>query len=342
MATVPPSVSVTSPVEPALAWTKRVLFRPFDLGKWLTIAFCAWLAYLAQGGLNGGSALRSRLPTPGHLPLPGSFPSPPKAGETPDFGRLQDWAMANLSWLLPVGIALVCFLIAFGIFLLWLSCRGEFMFLHCVALDRGEVAAPWRRYAREAKSLFLFRLAFGLIVGVPLLLLLVFFAFFIYRLTQRTSPMQAAGFLPVIFAGFLLFLIVIGAAVVAKLTRDFAVPIMYLRGGTCRAAWGEILALFSGRPGLPILYLLFQIVLGLVIAVLLIIAIFATCCIAACFLAIPYVGTVLLLPIYIFLRSYSLFYLRQLGPQYDVFPRPPIPAAPPIPPPAPLAPSAPA
>ena len=41
----------------------------------------------------------------------------------------------------------------------------------------------------------------------------------------------------------------------------------------------------------------------------------ATCCIAA----IPYVGTVILLPIFVLLRSFSLLFLRQFGPEYDVW-----------------------
>ena len=47
-----------------------------------------------------------------------------------------------------------------------------------------------------------------------------------------------------------------------------------------------------------------------------------TCCTAGCLMAIPFIGTVLLLPILIFKRSYSLFYLAQYGPEYDVFPAP--------------------
>ena len=46
-----------------------------------------------------------------------------------------------------------------------------------------------------------------------------------------------------------------------------------------------------------------------------------TCCIAGCFLAIPYIGTVLLLPVLVFTRAYSLHFLAQFGPDYDVFPR---------------------
>ena len=41
----------------------------------------------------------------------------------------------------------------------------------------------------------------------------------------------------------------------------------------------------------------------------------ATCCIAA----IPYVGTVILLPIPVTLGAFSLLFLRQFGPDYDVW-----------------------
>ena len=45
----------------------------------------------------------------------------------------------------------------------------------------------------------------------------------------------------------------------------------------------------------------------------------ATCGCACCFMSIPFVGTVLLLPISVFMRSYSLLYLRQFGSAYDSF-----------------------
>ncbi|MHC5179911.1 MAG: hypothetical protein ACYSOS_05225, partial [Planctomycetota bacterium] len=40
---------------------------------------------------------------------------------------------------------------------------------------------------------------------------------------------------------------------------------------------------------------------------------------AACFLAIPYIGTVLMLPILVWRRAYSLIYLSQFGSEFDVF-----------------------
>jgi len=34
---------------------------------------------------------------------------------------------------------------------------------------------------------------------------------------------------------------------------------------------------------------------------------------------IPFLGTVLLLPVHVFKRSYSLYYLAQYGEEYDTF-----------------------
>ena len=74
---------------------------------------------------------------------------------------------------------------------------------------------------------------------------------------------------------------------------------------------------------------LFQIVLGLATGIVIVIAFLATCCIACCVMMLPYLGTVLLLPILVFKRSYSLYYFAQYGPPYDVFPlpTPPLPTA---------------
>ena len=48
-------------------------------------------------------------------------------------------------------------------------------------------------------------------------------------------------------------------------------------------------------------------------------ALVATCCLGACLLIIPFVGTVALLPVPVFFRAYSLEYMAQFGPEYRVF-----------------------
>src|SRR6185312_3129470 len=105
-----------------------------------------------------------------------------------------------------------------------------------------------------------------------------------------------------------------------KFTVDFVVPILFLRGGKCLDAWKEFWRLLCAHAGLFTLYVLFQIVLGMAIGIIVLFAILLTCCIAGCLMAIPYIGTVLLLPVLIFQRAYSLYFLQQFGTAYDVFP----------------------
>ena len=107
---------------------------------------------------------------------------------------------------------------------------------------------------------------------------------------------------------------------------------MYLRRNRCLSAWKELGTLISDHVGTFILYFLFQIVMAIAIAVLVFGVIIITCCIAGCLMIIPYVGTVLLLPVLMFKRCYSLYFLAQFGRDYDVFPSlpPPPPGQPPV------------
>jgi hypothetical protein len=100
---------------------------------------------------------------------------------------------------------------------------------------------------------------------------------------------------------------------------DFIIPVMYLRNCTATQGWRQFLPILSRRKGAFTLYILFQIVIGLAISMIILGLALVTCCTACCFLMIPYIGTVILLPISIFQRSYSLYFLRQLGPEFDVF-----------------------
>ena len=59
-----------------------------------------------------------------------------------------------------------------------------------------------------------------------------------------------------------------------------------------------------------------------------------TCGCACCLSALPYLGTVLLLPVPTFKRSFSLLYLRQFGPDFDLFSAESEPPEDPSPPPA--------
>jgi len=304
-------ISVTNPVSRAIEQVKQVLFRPFDLTKWITIGFCAWLAGLGEAG--GGSSgfhgnSSNRTPT--------NFQQ--------DLEHARSYVVENLAWIVPLAVFILVVIVAMTVLFLWLNSRGKFMFVYCVALNRAEVVTPWNHYRQLANSLFAFRLVLiglNMLITLPLLAVMAMLGWPMLR----DSAWNLAGIFGL--AAIFLAMLAVGIffVILRKLTTDFVVPLMYLRGSKCLAAWGEFRQMLASNFGGFVLYLLFQILLSLAIGIMLLIIIILTCCIAGCVLAIPFVGTVLLLPLLVFRRAYSLYYLAQYGPSYNVFL--PVPAA---------------
>ncbi|MBN2316830.1 MAG: hypothetical protein JXM79_23075 [Sedimentisphaerales bacterium] len=311
-------VSVVEPLTPAIERVKTILFRPFDLGKWFVIGFCAWLAELGKpkgGGNGGGGGGGNGGP---HF----SFDGRPDLEEITErardfFAEARMYVEQNMHWIVPVAIVGAVIMIIIWLLLMWLSSRGKFMFLHCVVENKGEVGVPWNKYERHANSLFVFRIVVGLINLVAVIV-----AVLAGMMLFAGAAMSGAGgvavlgvvsvFVLMIALGIVLFLI-------RKFTTDFVVPIMFLRTTSCSTAWREFLAVLTVNSGRFILYVLFQIAIWIVVMFLIVALACVTCCCAACILGIPFIGTVLLLPILVFHRSYSLYYLRQYGPAFNVF-----------------------
>jgi len=294
------NVSVIDPIGPTFERVKTILFRPFDLGKWFVIGFCAWLAYLGKGGGGGGP----------------NFRGSGKLDEA--FHTAKEFVMANLHWIVPVAVTVTLVGIILWLVFTWLSSRGRFMFLHCVAENKAEVKAPWAKFRQHANSLFLFRIVLGLIgfaaIGVPLLIVGLLIA-----ITIAGNGPHVVGELGFLVIGLIVFAISIAFLLVHKFTTDFVVPIMFLRTTNCTAGWREFLGLLSLNKARFALYILFQIVIAIAIVAIILAAVCVTCCCAGCILAIPYIGTVLMLPLLVFKRAYPLLYFRQFGPQFDVF-----------------------
>jgi len=305
-----PRISVIDPISPAFQRVNTILFKPFDIGKWFVIGFCAWLAFLGQGGGGGG---------------PGGGPGGGRGGGTPDvqeaFGHAKEFVLDNLHWIIPAVIAVVVLIITIVVLITWLSSRGKFMFLHCVALNKAEVKVPWRKYRHQGNSLFLFRIVVGIISFVFFALLIGVIAFLAIIAARTNAHIGAPAIIALILLSILIIVpVAIAFALLMKFTMDFVVPIMYLRASTCTAAWREFWALLTGNKGRFTLYILFQIVIGLAIGIIAgsVGCLFAclllcfTCGIACCLMILPpfsigfgYIMTVLLLPLSVFTRSYS-------------------------------------
>lgn len=298
------NISVIDPIGPAFERVKVILFKPFSLGKWFVIGFCAWLACLGSGGGGGPSGPNFNFFRIGHGP-----------GQV--FHESKEYIALNLAWIIPVILVAITLVIALWLVITWLNSRGKFMFLHCVALNKAEIKVPWRKFQKHGDSLFLFRIALALIYLAALILPITIAIFVIVALARTDARI---GFiLGLIAIGLVVFLISIVFGIVKNFVMDFVVPIMFLRTSSSKAAWQEFLALLSANKGRFALYILFQIVIGMAIGTIIFAAVCITLCCLACFMSIPYIGTVILLPVLVFERAYSLCYLRQFGPEFDVF-----------------------
>lgn len=299
-------ISVTDPIGLAIERVRVLLFRPFDLGKWFTIGFCAWLAGLGERGFSGNFNS-------------GSGSNRHGGDIHQQCEHMRTVVRENLYWILPLAIFVLAASLALCVLFMWLNSRGKFMFLHCVALNRAEVREPWNRFSDAANSLFWFRLVLGVIgmaVTLPLLVLIGIAGFKMFT----HDSWNFGGIMAMIAIGMVMMIVSICFALVRKLMMDFVVPIMYLRGSRCLDAWREFLKLLGAHAGQFALYILFQIVITIGLGALVLAAVLVTCCIAGCVMAIPYIGTVLLLPVIAFKRAYSLYYFAQYGPAYNVFP----------------------
>ncbi|MCA1660314.1 MAG: hypothetical protein LC642_07240 [Verrucomicrobiaceae bacterium] len=317
-----PKIEIFAPFGAAYEWMKTVLFRPFDLGKWLVIAFAAFISGSWGGGPN------FNFPGGG-----GDWKYKWSSHENAPDWSLPAWGIA----LIVLGALLVLVII---VVLMWVNSRGRFIFTDCVVKNRAAIAEPWREYRREGNSFFLFLLAIGFVslvlAGIFFLIIAVPLGFF------SDNQAAAAGFGATAIVSFIIIgLIWLVVAIFVALVTEFMVPVMYRRRCSAKDAFLDVTRLVFRHPGEFVLFVLFGIVLAIAVVVVGILIACMTCCIGG----LPYISTVLLLPAIVWLLAFKLFFLRQFGDQYDVWatvgfpepPAPPPPATPPVSdPPAPV------
>lgn len=288
-----PKVEIFEPFGDAYAMMKKILFQPFDLTRWLVIGFAAFLS----GAWGHGVSFR--WPTRGDWNF--------RSTSYGDFASSD-----SLPWLIPVlvfaGVAVLILVVLF----MWLSARGKFIFTDCVVRNRAAIAIPWREYRREGNSLFLFSLAVGLVSFIlfgGLVLVAIGPLHFLNQDARREIGVA------LIFVFIFLALIGLGVAIIFSLIMHFMVPIMYRRH--CRAldAFTEAARLILAHPGPIILYVLFGFVLLLAFVIVSTLVTCLTCCIAG----LPYINSVVFLPLTAWLLAFKLLFLRQFGPDYDVW-----------------------
>src|SRR2546423_1988169 len=281
-------IEIFRPFGEGVELTKIILFQPFDLRKWFVIGFAAWLA-----NLGGGGGLNYRFDRSETRTLNNFFEQIPKP-------------------ILVVGICITVGCVVFLIVLFtWLRARGGFMLIDCIVKNRSAIAEPWRYFRKEGNSYFFFSLLvlfgllpFGGLLSLPFVLPAI-----------RNGDFLRTHDVYLIFAIGAWILVMVLFVLAWALIASFMAPVMYRQRCRASKAFTIVTRLIAAHTGEILLYCLFWIVLALASAMVGCVAACATCCIVA----VPYIGTVILLPVFVLLRSFSLLFLRQCGPEYDVW-----------------------
>ena len=302
------NIDIIEPVSQAIQTVRRILFSPFNLVKWCGMGFTALL------GVDLISSTSCSGPPGGGGPG-NSLENDPENGS-----RIADLiAKAEAHWVLIalVGGAILAIWISVMLLILWINSRGRFMFIDNVVRDAGEIREPWRRLRPLGNSLFRFMLALFVTGCVCLLALILVSVLVAIPDIQRNSfGINAVGAIALGSLGLILLLLAWG--VIATMTEDFVAPIMYATNTGALQAWQEYLTLLKPNKGGFALYVLFRWVLGLGIGMLELLMCAVTCCVVL----LPFVGTVLRLPLLVFMRAYPLHILEQFGDRYRLLPAP--------------------
>ncbi len=299
------NIAYGAPLEKAWKRMTQALFRPFDMRKWLVMGFTAFLAGLMdyQGGRSG----RSSQSLDGRdwrdiLELP---------------AEAWGWLTGHPLWaaLIFAGVIAV---IVLSVVLTWLSSRGKFMFLDNVFRDRAAIQAPWREYRPAGDSLFIARLLLGAAAFAVFSIYLL--GCLLVLIGMAGSNASGDGILPTVLlmaAGLLL--LILAASFVEICLNDFVVPVMAKRRMTILPAAGLFWDLFRQNPGAFLLYGLLVFLLKVAVVSLIVAVGLMTCCVGFLLLAVPYVNSVILLPVSYVFRAFSLEFLGQFGPGFDLY-----------------------
>jgi hypothetical protein len=351
--------SAVDTISLALEHTKEQLFRPFRLGQWLRLALIGFMT----GEISSGGGCN-----------PGAFSDLKKIGNQPNGGE-EFLALPHLDphlagyVLMLTGISLLVFC---ALILVWMYVGSvyRFILIESIITRRVSLREGWHRWRAAGRRFFLWRLVyqfaagifFTILIGIPLgvAVLLGWFQ----HPDEHMLPL-VLGAIPLI-ALFLLLLL--GAAAVWLLGKDFMAPIMAVENLDFADAWSHLLTMMKKEKGAYAGYIAMKIVLAVAAGILFGIAIF----LVILFIALPFgiagaiavvagktagltwtVGTVTLaivvgtiffaalmvvssllsVPVTVYFPAYSIYFFASRYPKLDAWLHPPpAPVAAPIPP----------
>ena len=221
-------ISAGDVIQPAFRHTEQMLLRPFRLGQWVRLAFVGLLAgeMSSFGGCNF------------NLPADTQNQGSPQA-PSGDLAALFTHHPASWTGLAFVLIALAIVLL---VLFTYISSVMQFVLFDSVVARACHVRRGWTRRKQPGFRLFLWRLLFMLAIFAVLLIAIGIPAACAYAAGWFTHAGDHV--LGLVLGGLVLFLILIAllifAAVVSVMTKDFVVPQMALEDLSVMEGWRRL------------------------------------------------------------------------------------------------------
>lgn len=299
---------LAEPLDDALAHMRRLMFRPFNAGIWLRFGVIIFIEMLLWnwGSYSGGSSSWEN-----GIPF-----SPEDISES-----LEDGATLAVGHVLVfAGIAAVSLLTISLVMILhtWVTSRGQLMFARAVARGDARIGVNWSETRSLSQSLFVFRLLINFL-GLAYFAVLTLLCGVAFLAFSRFSDSGREALLAVVFPAVALgFLGTLAWWLVSALLREFVVPLMLHFDVPCGEGWRIFRRVAQGNVPALVLYFVARFVLHMFIAMASLMAGCFTCFIGF----LPLIHHTLLAPLYVFERSFGIFVLQSLGPDFQMVRQP--------------------
>lgn len=312
------------------AWKSmvRILFKPFSLERWLALGFCCWM--LTLGGEMGNIA--NFYPRPAYSHSSGNTVARNwerldhvlNGNDAPFLQRLAaelgiEHSTLSL-WIIGIA-ALLLLSAALVVLFYWLRSRFEFIFLDNLMNDRHEIKRPWREFKALGNSYFAGSLIFVvLILGFNLLILGFGAGLVCSWLSECAAVRHLVGFgetriLWALLLGGGWFFISCAIGLYFWFFFYLLVPIMYRERIGFSQGLRRMNSLFLRHFWSCVLFWLVMLIVQFGFGLAVLVAGLATCCLLFLLIGLPYVGAVLMLPYWTFLRLAGVELLKELDPR---------------------------
>ncbi|MFC1524766.1 hypothetical protein ACFL5I_00090 [Planctomycetota bacterium] len=270
-------ISVIDAIGPALNHMTKVLFKSFNIVKWLKFGLVAFLVALGSGG-GGGFNFNTNF----NIPVGDTGSKDFSFEKTePIFEPILEWATTHMTLLIILIVAAVLIISIIWMVVIYFSSRFSFVYLDGVIKNDMQIKKAYKENRITGWSYFLWRIIFWPTVLLVIMLFLALVGLGIYLLATAYGFTTVVIILTILIGliALLVFIaLIIFGSVITTFIDDFVVPIMYLKKLRVLQAWKVFRGLLRFNKTHFFLYVIFKILLALASVIVIILP---CCCFGA-------------------------------------------------------------